>query len=374
MNGRDIRLGIEWILLNIIGALVGMLVGYSIAEVIAVQTLFVIGTFSSFLAVLTDGIIIALVVGIVQKVFLRRYFYYERLPRWWLRLTLPGWGLASLSMMPMTTILTLLAQDFSPLIWLVIRDACIAGVLQWLFTCRELPHATRFILSGSLATIIGGCLGVALIGRSEPFIPFLSLLLHQETIHEVNVGNLMTFDSQIFFTVTIEKGYNQRGHRWEFWRSDGTAAHTGPIEAGYFSSGDRVGVQTRVIPDRIFLYGDARAEPSSDSRRSTVWQSDGTSAGTSPITIPTADRSLTAHVLTVTADMFFFQTKHDEICEIWRSDGTVAGTTCTDLPCTNQMVGLDGTLFLLTRENEVLFNLWQSDSTGTDMRLIHQVP
>jgi hypothetical protein len=90
--------------------------------------------------------------------------------------------------------------------------------------------------------------------------------------------------------------------------------------------------------------------------------------------VGTANRSLTAQVLTATADLFFFQTKHDEMCEIWRSDGTVAGTTRTDLPCTNHIVGLDETLFLLTCENEVLFNLWQSDATGTDMRLIRQVP
>jgi len=165
------------------------------------------------------------------------------------------------------------------------------------------------------------------------------------------------------YVFTVKPENEKDSPTCSLWRSDGSAAGTRMI--------------TQHCPDAFQQVNDAIVSTVREAgSQKDLWISDGSSAGTYLLkeNVGTADRSLTAHVLTATADLFFFQTKHDESCEIWRSDGTVAGTTRTDLPCTNHIVGLDGTLFLLTRENEVLFNLWQSDDTGTDMRLIRQVP
>lgn len=109
-----------------------------------------------------------------------------------------------------------------------------------------------------------------------------------------------------------------QGRRSLLWRSDGTAAGTSLVAW----LGPEVDIE-QIVPVGARLFVHAREHP-----LRTLWVSDGTLAGTQPL----ARFRFVDEMVDAAGTLFFAATTDEHGSELWRSDGTVAGTTLvTDL-------------------------------------------
>lgn len=124
------------------------------------------------------------------------------------------------------------------------------------------------------------------------------------TLPSVEVSSLVAAGTQLFFV--LDGGLPTAA----LWRSDGTAAGTGPLLTADVADLTAAGA-------RLFF---RRRDPGGD----TLWTSDGTVAGTVMVA-PLAPASLTA-----LGDHLYFAAADAAGAELWRSDGSAAGTTRVD--------------------------------------------
>ena len=166
-------------------------------------------------------------------------------------------------------------------------------------------------------------------------------------------------------------------HGMELWRSDGTAAGTGIVrdlapgpQSGWPGPGS-----AEIVANDEYLAFIART---GEGRPLRIWRSDGTRAGTVPLSPPTLSEPT---MLTVLGMQVFF-VAHDAPhgYELWRSNGTMRGTAVV----ADIEPGAAGTGFgqLLAAGNRLLFiawteayggELWQSDGTAPGTRLVLDV-
>ncbi|HVT59871.1 MAG TPA: ELWxxDGT repeat protein [Thermoanaerobaculia bacterium] len=108
----------------------------------------------------------------------------------------------------------------------------------------------------------------------------------------------------------------------QLWRSDGTRAGTARVAdlgSGTFS---RATAELAVAGDRLFLLA---PKPAPLNTHATLWVSDGTTAGTRPVS---ASAPLDARQLTAVGERMFFLAPADrgDASQLWVSDGSAAGT------------------------------------------------
>src|SRR5262249_10623951 len=114
-----------------------------------------------------------------------------------------------------------------------------------------------------------------------------------------------------------------------------------------------------------------------------LWKSDGTPAGTSPITpLPDTNRSV-SQLMNANGRLFFkvhpFGAQTDEL---WKSDGTAAGTSFVSdmldlphliyMPDGKSLPSIDGTVFFAAHGSSGA-ELWKSDGTAAGTTLVKDI-
>jgi ELWxxDGT repeat protein len=189
-------------------------------------------------------------------------------------------------------------------------------------------------------------------------------------VKDINAGaadsepkNLTSFNGSLYFSAhDVATG-------WELWKSDGTAAGTVMIKDMNPLSGNSVYMDQNFVAMNGELYFEAYISPGGTFQ---LWKTDGTTAGTVPVSTATGDfNSLTLAGST----LFFVSSEGGFGQELWKSDGTSAGTgllkdinTFGDaFPRDFAVIG--STLYFTADHNSLGTELWKSDGTtaGTVM-------
>jgi ELWxxDGT repeat protein len=109
-----------------------------------------------------------------------------------------------------------------------------------------------------------------------------------------------------------------------------------------------------------------------------LWETDGTPAGTHRFTIPGNPKGFPSHITPVGDRDFFVESYGGTGPQLWVSDGTAGGTTSlatfhrdTDL---FSMVQLGGDLYFITAVNYDHYFLWKSDGTAAGTQEIARIP
>lgn len=145
------------------------------------------------------------------------------------------------------------------------------------------------------------------------------------------------------------------------WESDGTAAGTSLVKLVPASFGDYSSLVVTKVGGRLFFTVD------DDARGTELWSSDGTSAGTALVKRLTAQPgpcSYSAMPVGVGGTLFL-------ACEsasgeaLWKSDGTEAGTVpIAQFTRVSSLVSWNGTLFFSASDAAHGSELWKSDGTS----------
>ena len=148
----------------------------------------------------------------------------------------------------------------------------------------------------------------------------------------------------------------------ELWRSDGTEAGTVEVkDINAISLGSAIAELTNANGTLFFTANDLYPADSGSSRR--LWRSDGTTAGTVPLTQLTPVANLAA----VGRTLFFFVggAGSDEL-QLWRTDGTETGTVqARAWPSSGvQAVRATDRLLFFMLSSAGNFDLWRSDGTA----------
>jgi ELWxxDGT repeat protein len=286
----------KWWSVSMIGAVVGVPLGYGIAWALSHAMLLLEGVLGvvGFVIALVGFGIGAVLVGVVGGAaagamigFVQRSAWKEESPyeEQWAKLGTLGWALVGI--FTSAVLVPIVYGDLSPLVWLVALGALLSGAAQWLGLQGRIQQARQRILIGGLGALSGGLVGVtllgAIIGNRGAFDPLRRAVTLREFVYEVSATGLTNLnDTLVFFVASGKSPYD---HWWELWTSDGTAGGTVPVkrfEAGWNPS--FITLQTQVNDVLFFTAtGANRSEGAWLRDKLRQWRTDGTSAGTIPL-------------------------------------------------------------------------------------------
>jgi ELWxxDGT repeat protein len=179
-----------------------------------------------------------------------------------------------------------------------------------------------------------------------------------------NLGGLL------FFVTAKHQTFNDRG----LWRSDGTAAGTVPVTQGL-----EIAVpQIRSVPERSLLFFSAASRPEITDFDFELWATDGTLGGTRLVKDLNPERSSNPRQMIAFGGRLFFFADTPQSRQLWRSDGTPAGTVrvhdfLVNAPETLDLVQADGALFVL-QGTESGVEVWRSDGTEAGTERVLDLP
>jgi ELWxxDGT repeat protein len=190
--------------------------------------------------------------------------------------------------------------------------------------------------------------------------------------HPSNLPEVAKAGSYVYFPVWTYPG--------GLWKSDGTAAGTGPVLPPSPGGGEAT-VPSSLVELQGALYFMGRTEQGKVGRG--LWRTDGTAAGTvliKPVGFPFDDVRLqsTAWPTVVGGHLFFVADDGDHGFELWRTDGTTDGTvlvrdvapgSASSHP--RNLVAAGGRLFFTATDGAHGFELWESDGTAAGTRMVH---
>jgi ELWxxDGT repeat protein len=180
-------------------------------------------------------------------------------------------------------------------------------------------------------------------GNQTPFFPFTPVVA----------------GGKLFFTA------RDPVHGSQLWTSDGTSPGTGFVTL--------IGSGKSSLPFELTPLGSGLAFRACDGESSHVWRSDGTAAGTAPLSPPRSCGS-SLHGLIAAGGLLFFLDGEFQPFQLWRSDGTEAGTFPVSPPGDDDfgdLVAFQGkAVFTSALHASNTYSLWESDGTPAGTRLI----
>jgi ELWxxDGT repeat protein len=156
----------------------------------------------------------------------------------------------------------------------------------------------------------------------------------------------------------------------QLWRSDGTVAGTfmaADAGAGVISYGGSTPIVPQTAGGRLFF---PAPEPAPNSTWSDLWVSDGTAAGTVPLT------AFTQQLVTLAlaaGDRLFFIAQHDPTAaaQLWVTDGTRGGTRLVRSAAISQLFPVGEKAYFVAAGVAGRHELWVSDgSAAGTLRLV----
>ncbi len=157
------------------------------------------------------------------------------------------------------------------------------------------------------------------------------------------------------------------------WFTDGTAAGTRFVMAFCVDASCSHTPQiAATLPGLAFFYAESGSDPFTHPR---LWRTDGTLAGTFPLTPILSEFSYTngkpdfaVAGNRILLDLCVSQGVQD--CRLWRSDGTVAGTAPFSEAAGGNFVNVGGQIYFLGGRNNQEQGLWRTDGTNRGTRLV----
>lgn len=178
-------------------------------------------------------------------------------------------------------------------------------------------------------------------------------------------AELTPFGGALFFSAQDDAGTR------DLWRSDGTQAGTSRVVD--VAEGDPYGGVGELALSGGRLFFASSAGEQFTNRRSTLWVSDGTPAGSAQLaTFDAHDNISSLAGLTDVGGTLFFINYGEVIrsFELWKSDGTQAGTALVasfaatdDMIEVVSMLAVGDTLYFAVYDNVRRVMLWRSDGT-----------
>ena len=170
----------------------------------------------------------------------------------------------------------------------------------------------------------------------------------------------------------------------QVWKSDGTA--NGTTMVSDFQLADAAYDSPQNFSSFVGLNGTLffEATSESDSATSSIYRSDGTPGGTSPIFTPdSSNEGITG--LTVSGGSLYFLTTETEgtgtAVNLWKSDGTASGTVLvTSIPNIynpGNLTAVNGILYFSTQTDSPAtnsFELWKTDGTASGTTEVTSIP
>ncbi|HWN45064.1 MAG TPA: ELWxxDGT repeat protein [Thermoanaerobaculia bacterium] len=158
----------------------------------------------------------------------------------------------------------------------------------------------------------------------------------------------------------------------ELWASDGTEAGTGPLTVLGESE------SSSSNPTGLVAFGDQVVFRASRGSSTSLWRSGGTAASTAELTDlpPSAGPADRPAGVPVAGLFFFLKPGEDEATQLWRTDGTVAGTlqlTPEGIGYVGEPVAFGGKA-VAPVSSEGVASLWESDGTPAGTRKLFDLP
>ncbi len=165
-------------------------------------------------------------------------------------------------------------------------------------------------------------------------------------------------------------------HRCGLWRTDGTRAGTRPLAPELSGFGSDPILRDAIVTGGFLFFFEALG------REAALWRSDGTEAGTVRLrSFPWNDDSFNDHPRFLTAlgsrAYFLARGEEDGDEELWTSDGTAAGTRpvtrfapANPFLRTHFLKVLDGVLYFVADDATSNMDLWRSDGTEGGTRRV----
>ncbi|MBA4106989.1 MAG: hypothetical protein C0485_14670 [Pirellula sp.] len=188
-----------------------------------------------------------------------------------------------------------------------------------------------------------------------------------------------TIGGNLIYRTSFNSGVTSDG---ELWRSDGTAEGTIPLQGKYYGTIGSYPHNLTEINGQLFYM--ARTS----EHWSTLWKTDGTSAGTSLVKVLQPAQfglSLSGQekMVNVNGRLFFVANDGIHGYELWASDGTADGTLMvkdivpSGSPWDYQgpvfLTNVDGLLYFVANDGTSGFELWKSDGTAAGTVLVRDL-
>lgn len=168
--------------------------------------------------------------------------------------------------------------------------------------------------------------------------------------------------------------YGQSTSIAQLWSTDGTSSGTNVIKEFSNALGQGIRFMTNVNGVVYFNANDGATGYD-------LWRSDGTSAGTylvldlpSSTNISQQSGNGPINITEMNGNVYF--TTNSPVQALWNSNGTSSGTTKISLPTTlhtNQMVNVNGTLYFPAYSQAAGRELWSSGGTPATTRMVHDL-
>lgn len=160
----------------------------------------------------------------------------------------------------------------------------------------------------------------------------------------------------LFFTLG-----SQSGDEGILWSTDGTAAGTEMVSSSLCPSGC-TGIRPVGTVGNVALLA-----PRADTASFGLWRSDGTPAGTYPLT---GRLDVLSDGVRIAPGFLLFAACDDAGCELWRSDGTPGGTGIVkDVSYPRSLTAWHGRLYFLA-DSPFGSGLWSTDGTPEGTRFV----
>jgi ELWxxDGT repeat protein len=169
------------------------------------------------------------------------------------------------------------------------------------------------------------------------------------------LGPFSSLGDAIFFSVE-----HVGSDSFELWRSDGTAAGTGPFAAGGWN-GQTLAALGKSVVFATNLYA-------TDS----LWISDGTPSGTRQLGGQPFEESFGPDHLVAQGDHLVFTDRQNTYGRVWETDGTPGQSTLLDDTGSFTVLGATDTTTYLVRNDAD--ELWRSEVTSPAPTLVAEVP
>ena len=159
----------------------------------------------------------------------------------------------------------------------------------------------------------------------------------------------------------------------ELWASDGTEAGTGPLTVINNTEASSSN------PTGLVAFGDQVVFRASRGDSTSLWRSGGTAASTVELTdLPPSAGPASRPAGALVAGLFFFlKPGEDEATQLWRTDGTVAGIlqlTPAGIGYAGEPVAFGGKAVAPVSSAEGVASLWESDGTPAGTRKLFDLP
>jgi ELWxxDGT repeat protein len=241
-----------------------------------------------------------------------------------------------------------------------------------LWTSDGTAAGTKRLVRDAVSTASAGIADITVSGDSAYFLAVNGLWKTDATTGgttlispAASTSNLTKINGKLFFT-TLDFGTSS------LWTSDGTSAGTVKIR----DFGPRY-----YLSDLIELNGNLYFQGGGPWLNYELWRSDGTAAGTVAVKeITHGAMQRLGGFVNVNGTLFFAANRDNLGTELWKSDGTTGGTVLVkDIrvgpanSVVQTMANINGTLFFFANDGVTGYELWKSDGTALGTVLVRDI-